>query len=302
MAQTDALYIPKLKKYFPKQNVHFIGEGWSSLAYVAGNKIVRIPKKGIGRYQQEQQTLKLIKKYVSVAVPQTEIIETPELTFIQHTKIEGNAWSESSFQKLNNEQKQKFADDIARFFTELHSIPLMEAQSIFLDSNHNFTPLEADLQIYELKNEQIAFMKELQNLKKDWCQEQVLLHTDFYPDNCVVNDSHRLCGVFDFADAKIGDSHVDFRRLYRLFGNSLYDIVVASYEKQSGKNINKKKVQFLTELEAISVMRYFSHTEYRERLPQEWQIWSERIKNFVKNLPEYAAYFKKCRQEEMMYK
>ena len=278
------------KAEFPNQDVLFIGDGWSSFAFQAGKKIIRFPKVSLDAYRKEQRVLNFVRPYLSVNIPNLTIIEGKH-PYVMHDIIGGQNWSAQTFEELTLSEKDNFCLDIACFLHEMHAIPLSSAQETLPASDllKQLPPPQSALaaalgNMYSASR--LDKVYRLLELREKTCKDKVLLYNDFYAGNSVVDNKHRLCGVFDFVDVSVADRHYDFRRIYACYPGEIFSRIINHYQQISHREINLTKVKLLRMTECISCIVYFHRNPHLKlRLEHEWLKQLENLQKLI-DMPE----------------
>ena len=283
MDQNDV--ISCLKKRYPDQEIHLIGSGWTSDAFEVGNKIIRVPKAGLEQYEKEVIVLDFLHGKLPVQIPHPKLIKEDEIAYAEHTKIEGRSWNISTFEALSKADQDLFTKDIAHFFATLHAIPVNEIYSkvspkllepYALDSLSCFKKaLETE---FSLKD--ITTLYEFGEKVLAVGSSPVLVHKDFWEGNVLVDEKHRLKGVFDWANACIGNREWDFKALYHPAYMSLLDKVLHFYSQETGYKITKASIGDLTTADTLLSIQYFiQNPNLKNTMEKAWQDTLSKVKN-----------------------
>lgn len=256
MVNIEDIY-KKLNKLFPNKTIKKEHDGWTSWAFSVGDKIIRIPKGNIQDYEWECRTLNLLKNKITAEIPQTKVIDG-DIPLIIHRKIIGKDWSLQSYNSLSQQAKHLFCEDIARFFSEVHNAISKDNESEFDYLKDRKPHYKTEVVLEKMQN--ILTDIELQEIEKISKEiefldnDRVLVHRDFYCDNSVVDENHRLKGVFDFLNAGIYNRHFDFLPLYCPDRIEMLTSVIELYEKMNSKKIHLeilKKLKLFGEANAL---------------------------------------------------
>ncbi len=243
----------RLKQFFPDKIVSFCASGWTSYAFSLfgkndEEKIVRIPRQSIKVYERESVILSFLVKKFFVPIPKTIVVHGDDgFSFAIHTKIKGCDWNLLTYNKLNETSKDAFCSDVALFFSQLHKI--------------DFQKLSYTIPVKNLKRKKISYdtlytclkkffrEKEIKELYKSYVkyfkadEDLVFVHRDFHEKNSLVNKDHRLSGVFDFADAGIGNRASEFVSLYYRGDFEMINRIIDKYNCYSHSNITYGQVE-----------------------------------------------------------
>lgn len=279
----------RLQHQFPDACVQCIGEGWSSIAFCVNDKIIRIPKVNIEQYKKEVKLLDFLQGKLSIQIPHPYLVEG-ELRYAIHTKITGKSWSIKTYNALSEQVQNDFCYEIANFFYELHQIPVSDIIDVIPEKDlKSYSLCPREIMYSDLKS---IFSESDVNKIYDFCYDTyslktdpVLLHKDFWEANSLVDDDHHLMGVFDFANACLGDRAWDFRTLYHPQYLSLLEKVISFYEKLSGFKIDLHYLEALDKADCLFCVQYFiENPEMKKKMPNQWQKQILRMRQILKEL------------------
>lgn len=248
-AKTNKEAIQKfLIREFPGENIVFVGEGWCSIAFVAGDDILRFPKWGMDGYKQEAKVTDFVRDFVSVSVPKISIIEDAEYPYSRHKMLHGNNWKAHVFNDLDDDKLNIFAKDVAAFLYSVHSINKEEIHKEIPELRVNNSHITFDKVIPFLK--EYFSESQIENLGKQYtaaCENEtndiVLLHSDFSGRNSLVDDSYNLIGVYDWGNSNFGERAFDFFKLYINKKERLLKAILIEYEKISGIPVSINRIR-----------------------------------------------------------
>ena len=269
--------ISRLQKHYPDSQIRLIGAGWSSDAFETGNKIIRVPKAGTEQYEKEVLILDFLQGRLPVQIPHPKLVKEHDFIFAEHIKITGNAWNIASYEALSEKNQDIFASDIAHFFAVLHAIPVDEIyrhipknrlEPYALDDLSCFKQAlksdfdEADIVMLYNASKQILALSSF----------PVLVHKDFWKSNVLVDDNHRLSGVFDWANACIGNREWDFKTLYHATYLPLLEKILNFYKQETAYHITIHDIQMLKSADSLLCVQYFIQNPHlKDTMPTEWQ-------------------------------
>ncbi|MFI3241869.1 MAG: aminoglycoside phosphotransferase family protein [Alphaproteobacteria bacterium] len=282
-----------LQDLYPEKVITFIGAGWSSMAFdVDDEYIIRVPFVDVSQYKKEAQLQPFLQDKVSVLIPEPQVVETKDVSFAIHKKIKGLSWNLDTYNKLTKEEQNLFCEDIAKFFYEIHSVDLTELFAN-VDKKH-FSPylLEPKYNFFQyLKNSLSS--KEIEDLY-NWCEhvlndkdKSFLIYEDFSPSNCLVDENHRLIGVFDFANAGINDIHEDFKRLHCSGFLDLLNNVLDYYKKMTGIEVDTEKLNNLNYANIILCLQYLAQNP--NVVESDKSAWDNQIEKAKQLLQKISA-------------
>ena len=103
-------------------------------------------------------------------------------------------------------------------------------------------------------------------------KDTVLVHKDFYEANTLVDENHRLKGVFDWANACIGNPEWDFMALYHPLYFPLLNKVLNFYQKETGRQITLTKIKEVSLANSLLCVQYFGRNpQLKIKMPKEWK-------------------------------
>jgi aminoglycoside phosphotransferase len=254
-----------------------LGEGWDSVALdVAGEWIFKFPRSADAEASllREAGFLDAIAGRVRMNVPQLIVHDRGDRPFSQHRKIAGEHLLAEGYRKLTEEHRDRLARQLAELYVDLHAIPIgvmVEAGAEPVDAfpspewiEERLGRLPAHLQAYG--RDVIARWREEIARPADLVFGQF----DGHGWNMAFDHaSGTLNGVFDFADAGIGERHRDFA-LPNLIDPDLTGRVIAHYADLTGIAIDPARVDLNT-----AVQRFWEHLTDDE-IDQSWlDAWAE---------------------------
>ena len=171
-----------VSKYINVTSIEYIGEGNHCQAFCINDiVVVKMPKnqKASLCLKTEMQVLGALKGKFDVQIPNVLFsgeytFNAQNLCFYASTKLSGKKLDKKTFSKLPLDIKLKNADIIAKFLHTLH-------------------------------NQKNVFVLPKKNL--------AVLHGDFSLNHILFDDENIVCGILDFADAKVGKISTDFMYL-----------------------------------------------------------------------------------------
>lgn len=261
----------KIKLLYPNQDIKSLGDGWCSSAFEVDDNIIRVPKssEAVGGYKKEEKILNFLKgKIKSVEIPNIKLIEEP-FPYSIHKKLHGENWTAEDYNKFTEKEKDKLANDAAKFFMELHSIEINDE----LGLNKNLEVLEIEKYLSnEFSEKEIIkinnYVKPLYSL-----EDKHLLHTDFYYGNSLLNKNRELKCVFDFGNTCYRNYHFEFLDLISPEAGEV-DML-----KRITKYYNKK-----IDMEIIKIMDIYNKVACCIYLANNDKIKKEKIDNWNKKI------------------
>lgn len=227
------------------------GRGWHSLAVEDGRHIFKFPQgeEAETALLREARLLAALRPFVTAPVPDMTIHSGPPL-FSMHGKLPGRTLEPADYAKLDDTARARLADDLARFFTELHAIDpsVMLAAGAepvgWWDTQKDTLAPIWPLLPTELHGEVEAAIKAYHELGPDPLGE-VYGFFDAHGWNMAFDhDRSQLNGIFDFADSGFGPPHREFVQV-SLIDPDLALRSMRAYAARSGKMLDRRRVFLL---------------------------------------------------------
>ena len=235
------------------------GRGWHSLALdIGGRFIAKFPDgaEAEAALRREASLLALAGPRLTLPVPNLTLHEGPPL-FSLHGKLQGGTLDSAGYARLDETTRRLLADDIARFFTELHAIPPAEARGAGARALETWETGDAALApVWPLLPERIqdrafATIGAYRALPRDPLPD-VYGHFDAHGWNMAFDHAAgRLRGIFDFADSGIGSPHREFVQL-SLIDPDLAARVMANYAATTARKLDARRVFLLVAAQRLS--------------------------------------------------
>ena len=252
LAELTAIIVDR----FPElRNAHFtlLSAGWDSVAVDADDRLIfkfpREPDDEAG-LRLEASILRLVRAHVSMPLPRLELIEEPRL-FSRHEKIPGEHLVTAQYDALEIEARQDLAEQLGRFYAELHAIDFADAKAAGAGPVDVWPQAEQILRLaWPVLPEHLRRYSE--RVMAQWAE----LGPDPYCECYGFFDGHgwnmafdhgrkRLNGMYDFGDSGIGPLHREF--IYsNLVSPDLTERIIGAYENVTGRAIDRERVAILT--------------------------------------------------------
>ena len=265
-----------LQKQYPNVKVKLIGSGWSSDAFEAGDKIIRIPKTDVKPYEKEIAILDFLQNKLPVQIPHPHLVKGQH-PYAEHTKINGESWNMETYNKLSATGKNLFAKDIAHFFAVLHAIPVADILKVIpkkmvagyklqpVTKFHNY--LKPYFSVQEIDTV-YKWASKIEQISKN----PVLIHNDFWEANVLVDKKHRLKGIFDWANACLSNPEWDFKALYYPDYFPLLDKILDFYKQETGRKISKEQIEKEKLADCLFNVQYFGENpKLQISMSKQWQ-------------------------------
>lgn len=241
-----------IEEIFPNSEVKLEGDGWSSIAFSLSRgdeppQIIRVPRSGdTAQYEREAKLLDFLKGKISVPIPHTKVCKTEKIKYAIHVMICGLKWDCNTYNALSSVAKDAFCDDIASFFTEIHKVDLKKLDAALPlktleQGDISRETLEKKFIEYFSKDEITEIYTVVRRVLNE-ATDPVLLHRDFFYGNTLVDDKHRLIGVFDFGSSCIGSRAYEFISLHWSGYIEILNGVLKKYNEKSGAGITLEQI------------------------------------------------------------
>lgn len=220
-----------------KSCVH-IADGAHSTAYEINNDLIArfpITTQAQAAYKIEHEMLNIVRQYVSLPIPETEVYGAGKSLFTVHEKIKGDPFHQCSLTDLKN-----ISNQLAKFLAELHEIPTKDL-NLPLYRRHEFE--KGDLK--KLKEERTllfginALEEAIQRpLLKN--EKSVLLHNDLNETNFLIGGD-MVTGIIDFGYMHVGVRSSDFAPIIKN-APRLASLTAKEYERITHIKIDLQEV------------------------------------------------------------
>ena len=210
------------------QRTERIGEGWTSVAYRAGDRardyVVRALRPvayewGTAAHEREEPLLARLETRGLPVPRETRTLRdaSGRMLGTVHRYVAG---APARGAELHGAAFRRFTVDVAAFLTALHRVPVEEGRAAGvpeLDLGTEHYPRFVDAALQLLGPRSRAWLESLLEtfLRDDGSAgaARVLIHGDISGDHFLVEPSGALRGVIDFTDAMIADPALDFAGL-----------------------------------------------------------------------------------------
>ncbi len=273
---------------FRELSISVAGRGWHSLALdIGGQFIAKFPESAEAEaaLRREASLLALVAPKLTLPVPQMTLHEGPPV-FSLHGKLHGDTLDREGYARLNDPARQALALDVARFFAELHAIPLETARAAGA----------GDLEAWDTRDATLAPLwphlpEEMRDVARDAIADYRRLPPDPLGDVYGHFDAHgwnmafdhaagRLAGIFDFADSGIGSPHREFVQL-SLIDPDLAVRSIAAYEAMTGRALETRRIFLLVAAQRLSelagALESGEGVDLARRFVIDW-LWQTRLR------------------------
>lgn len=228
--------------------------------------VLRIPRRENldGQIQRESRILDLVKKHLSVSVPDWKIV-SPNL--IAYPLLENSpviTFDPTTHEiTWNIDQKEnQIVSSLARVLCQLHQIPVSEATA----SGVRLSTIQQVRQeildnIEEVKRE-IGINIELENRWRRWVDTDIFwpdfstfVHGDLYAGHILSDAVGNISGIIDWSEAQLSDSSIDFSGHLAVFGEQGLKELISEYGKIGGR-VWEKMFEHTRERHSASPLKY----------------------------------------------
>lgn len=243
------------------QPYEVLGEGWDSVALdIAGQWIFKFPRSAWaeGALLREAGFLKAILPRVRMRLPELVLHEVDGAPFSQHRKIPGAHLLAADYKKLDEGRRDPLARQLAGLHADLHAIPPSDMESAGAGAVEALpTPEWIEERIGRLPPHLLIYAR---NTVARWREERarvpdlVFGQFDGHGWNMAFDhDAGVLNGVYDFADAGVGERHRDFSST-NWIDPDLTERIIVHYSALTGIAIDHRRVDLYT-----AVLRLWEH-------------------------------------------
>lgn len=233
--------------------------GWDSLAIDVDNQLIfKFPRDRDGEdgLRQEAALLAALGPHLSINVPDMQILAGPPL-FSRHAKLPGEHLLTPDYARLDNEARERLAQQLAQFHAEMHGLTELSIATVGDETAEPWVPAPAMRAVgvpalpAALRERAMAEIGAYETLTPD-PHGTVFGYFDAHGWNMAFdNSTATLNGVYDFADSGMGSLHQEF--IYANFiDRDLCARVMLAYEQITGRAIDRRRVEILTSMLHLS--------------------------------------------------
>lgn len=251
-------------------NSELLGAGWDNTAYLVNGGIVfRFPRRQIAvpLLEVERRLLPGIASHLPLPVPIPQFHGQPDerfpWPFTGYQFLPGRTASAAS---LDDSQRIRAAEPLARFLRALHGLPVEEMRACGAPpdtlgrlevarraarSRERLNKL-ALLGLVENAEEIAAWLKAAREPKAP--PRLALVHGDFYAAHLLVDDAKRPCGVIDWGDVHLGEPALDLALVFGFLpplGRTSFEATYGAIDDESGRLARFKALEI-----ALALMLY----------------------------------------------
>lgn len=247
---------------FPElSECHFsvLGEGWHSTAIDVDDRLVfKFPRNEIARAAllREAALLAVVRPTVTMPVPDLRIHEGPPL-FSSHTKIHGEHLLTVGYDALTDIARTRLAEDLARFYADLHRIPLDRMKAAGARAILPWLG-SADMRakaLPSIPSDLRAIAADVVSAYEQLPPDPLGLTYGFFDGHgwnmAFDHTAQRLNGIYDFADSGFGPRHQEF--IYsNLISPDLTARIITAYEASTALRLDRRRIDILTGAHRLS--------------------------------------------------
>ncbi len=247
------------------ENISVLGEGLDSVAYLVNSEyIFKISKHEEARrnLKKEIQVLNYLKGKLSLQIPVIEFY-SEEYSICGYREMKGSILTPEMYNKMTDEEKEKLAQDIAKFLKELHSLSLPDIEDLEINVLEDY---KSDYELLkkmvydELPDKSKKYIDNLfsriLNDQRIMKYDKVLCHNDL-SCNHIIMQNNKAIGIIDFGDVAITDRDKDFIYLLENSDEELgreFGLKVLDYYNHPNKDIPILKAEINDEYYPIELI------------------------------------------------
>ena len=208
--------------------------------------LLRIPRRKdlAEQIETEKRILQLVKKHLSVQVPDWQIVSGDLVAYPLLKDKPVLTYDAQTYEVTWNMDRESpaYTPSLAKVLVELHSIPKKQVEENGLKV---LEPSELRGEIadrLQLVKSELGLSKKLEIRYRKWLDEDALwpdftgfVHGDLYAGHILASDKGIISGIIDWSTAHTGDISQDFAGHVNVFGEESLQKLIADYEKEGGK-------------------------------------------------------------------
>ena len=228
--------------------------------------MLRVPRRNdLGsQIESESRILDLVKKYLSVQVPDWKIASSKLVAYPLLKDPPALSFDEKTYEVTwhIDQHSPKYVPSLAKALVELHNIPLTE---VIAKDLKVLKPQDLRAEISErlaLVKSELGISQSLQMRYQTWLDNDTLwpdftcfIHGDLYAGHTMATADGEVSGIIDWSTAHVSDLALDFSGHVNVFGEKSLRELINEYEKQGGRVFDKLYEQSI-ERAAASALAY----------------------------------------------
>lgn len=228
--------------------------------------VLRIPRReGLEhQIQKEEKILKLVRKHLSVSVPDWKIVDS---SFIAYPLLENSpviTFDSTTHEILWGIDKKNeiFTPSLAKIILELHQFPAFEASEMGLKCLTIEQVRQDLIDDIEYVKREIGIRAELENRWRRWADTDdywphfiSFVHGDLYAGHLLADTAGNVSGIIDWSEAQFSDPSIDFTGHLAVFGEQGLRDLISSYEKAGGR-VWKMIIEHTHERQSAAPLKY----------------------------------------------
>ena len=236
MTPTKAYLFERIRAVYPDADLSQADvneDGLVNVAVIAGGRVYRFARTTADQpvLMLETAVINLVRRYVDVPVPAFENIADD---FVTYPFLPGEALMRHDLLTLPDATQDSIARQIAGFITQLHSVPVADAQAIGLEAPDPADNRARWLRLYNIVKEVLFPL--MYRVTQDYVNthftpvlddphwldyEPVLIHNDLAQYHILYDaPSASITGVLDFGVANLNDPAKDYGILINEYGET----------------------------------------------------------------------------------
>lgn len=245
MSEQDLYWHEQIHSVMPKLEIlgyEIHQEGLVNDVVIVNNEwVIRFAKSAWGKELMESESylMRFIQPQLSLPIPEPVFLNNRNFAY---RLLEGEPFLRNVWQKAQDAEKQKIADQLGSFLNELHYI---NVDNLDWSIPHSFAPssLETWLEIHDrictqifpiLLPHQIDWVEELfhpvLNEPNFFDFQAALIHGDLVPYHILCDrEKPAITGIIDFGVAGLGDPAIDLGNLINYYGETLVSRIKNTY-------------------------------------------------------------------------
>jgi aminoglycoside 2''-phosphotransferase len=220
---------------FALENVSLNSTGLLNDVVIVNDELVfRFVKRDFGYKdpQEEANLLHFLGKHITLPIPMP-FYQSPEA--LAYRLIHGTTLRRDVLMRLPEDDQQAVADQLARFFKQLHNVPVSEVSDFELPKANAQMNYDGWTKAYGRIREKVFPF--LMPHTREWTAEHFesylaersnfefelkMIHGDIPPYHIIFDgQKKRISGIIDFGSAGLGDPAIDFGSIVYHYGESL---------------------------------------------------------------------------------